>query len=158
MNEQKFGYEVTIERHCDEDYHSEEQFGEWRTSHSNSFISIKPNAKYPDVVSTHDFKSGDEAYLVWFEYSTGDSFGNGHCSSVETTGLFHDKRIAQELVTAIEKFDGTERMDILNFEYASTNSFYFQTSDGQVFKYGFAPWTGYFETLELVHLEEVVIR
>lgn len=83
---------VEYDQYCDEDYHSGEQYGEWRTSFSSSVTGVrvlgeKENAGYtsevfilPDDTTT--------AYVVYMIYSSGDSFGNSngnidiiHCTS-----------------------------------------------------------------------------
>lgn len=85
---------VTVEydQYCTEDYHSGEQFGDWRTSYSCSVTGVR--------VLGEDEKSGyhgetfllpddaTTAYVVYMIYSTGDSFGHSdgnidilHCTA-----------------------------------------------------------------------------
>ena len=135
-----FGYNVNICSKCDYSECSEEEFGDWSELYSNSFKSITKTDKYPDVTSLHDFKSGDVAYLVWVEYSTGDSFGSGHRNGTEVIALLKNGADATALEKAI---------------FISGDKFSWTSSEGQVIEYGFAPWRGYFENLEDVHIETV---
>ena len=158
---EKFGYKVSINQYQDS-YSNERdengdsvEYGWHESSHSNSFSRITKVDKggYPDIVSDFDFKKGDDVFVVWFEYSTGDSFGSSYRGSIEAVGVFKDKVCAKELRDAIEAFTKNSDANTMN-----SYKFECETSDGQKFEYGFAPWVGYFETLEDVHIESTEIR
>lgn len=150
----KYGYKVAIRSTCHSSSHSDEQYGEWHESYSNSLESVSIGGEYPDVVSTHKLEPGEIGCLVWVEYSTGNSFGHSERGSTEAVGLFKDPKVAQELVDALHDFSSKKP----NKNWDDRYKFHFETSDGQVFSYGFVPWSGYFETLEDVHLTPVIIK
>ena len=156
---QKFGYKVSINSYCESSYRETDdnddyvQYGSHSSSYSNSFDRISIAKDYPDVVSTHDLKDFDKCYVVWFEFSTGDSFGSSTNSEIETAGVFKDRECAAELAKAIKDF--TENSDANTMD---RYRFEFKTSDGQEFVYPFARWIGYFETLGEVHIEETYIN
>ena len=92
-----FGYKVDINQHC---YHSEsdgERYGFWSESYSNDFRGVTPVDKYPDITSSLDIKAGEICYIVWAEWSSGDSFGRGDNSSIEALAVFKDLECAKHL-------------------------------------------------------------
>ncbi len=123
----QFGYRVVIDQYCDHSEYSDEAYGPWSTSHSNSFGSICKTEQYPDVTSEHDFAVGERVFVVWAEWSSGDSFGNGDRCSVEAFGVFKTGAEA----TAYQQ------------ELESAN----HSGDRWL------PWFGYFESLDAVHVE-----
>src|SRR5688572_22343793 len=99
----KFGYEVFIDQHCNTSYHSGELYGDWSESYSNYFRSVNlKSTNHPDVISDTEFKAGDKIWLVWVEYSTGDSFGHGYRSRVDSVAVFDNPYDAVELKNWIE--------------------------------------------------------
>ena len=146
-----YGYKVEVESYCNESYRSPEQWGEWRESYSNHLKSMASHDdKYPDVVSIFNIDPGQMALVVWIEYSTGDSFGRGTRSCTEVIGLFRDMQSALSLKQQIESWRPNETA-----KWAEQHSYHFTTPDGQEFKSGFAPWSGYFESLDAVHIDAV---
>lgn len=150
LDKTKFGYAVELDKTVVHSESSSEPYGDWSESCENSFVSISKNPKYPDVVSDHDFKHGEKCFVVWAEYSYGDSFGHSNRGSTEVIGVFKNKEVAEELKKALLNFDsdkpGKNSEDRYKFDYT--------TSDGQKFHYGFVPWSGYFESLDEIHIEE----
>lgn len=149
----KFGYGVDIDKICTHSESSDEPYGYWHQSYSNTFQSISKGGTYPDVVSTHDLNKGDKAFVVWVEYSHGDSFGHSDRGNVEVVGVFTDKAIAEELKAALIDYEKHKPGKQWDDRYR----FHFKTSDGQEFNYGFVPWSGYFEHLDDVHIQETQI-
>ena len=150
----QYGYKVTVESYCNESYHSGEQFGEWRESYSNHLKSIAArDDKYPDVNSIHKIEPGQGALVVWIEWSTGDSFGHGDRSCTEIMGLFKDMVSAQSLKNQIESWSPNRKAT----KWEDTHSYHFKTPDGQEFTSGFAPWSGYFDSLDSVNVDAVTI-
>lgn len=150
MSERKFGYKVSYEQNGGQ-IGPNERYGEWSASYSNSVKDVHIDPKYPDIASIHEFKPADVAFLVWVEYSTGDSFGRADRGSVESIGLFKDEATANELVAALNK-PPKSKNDEDKYKFKHT------TSDGQTFEYTWVPWGGYFESLEEVYCQPVVIR
>lgn len=150
-------YKVNISQYCSHSHREDEEFGSWEESYDNSFENVEKVSKngYPDVLSIFDLQIGEEGFVVWMEYSTGDSFGYSTRGSVEPVGIFKDKKVAQELVDAINSWDPDKAREK---SWDERNRFYFKTSDGQVFDYGFAPWSGYFENLDEVHINSFTLK
>lgn len=83
---------VEYDQYCNEDYHSGEQYGEWRTSFSSSVTGVrvlgeKEKAEYTSEVFILPYGT-TTAYVVYMIYSTGDSFGRSdgnidilHCTA-----------------------------------------------------------------------------
>lgn len=149
----KIGYKVIIESECIDSYHSQEEFGEWNASYQNTFKSIRrknDDEEYPDLVSDLDIPAGEEVFVVWLEYSSGDSFGWGQNTGVEVVGLFQDYAAAVELRDRIEP----TRHGEFPFDGARIK---YQAKDGQDINIYYGTWTGYFENLETIHIEKAVM-
>lgn len=156
MKNNKFGYKVDIGQECEKDIEADEEFGSWERSYSNWFEKISKTKGVPDVVSDFDIQPGETCYVVWVEYSSGNSFGTAENENVEVVGVFKDKECAKQLEKAIEEQNQAYRQGDFAFgeSWEDKNKFYCKTSDGQEFQYGFCPWYGYFEVLENVYVEE----
>lgn len=141
-------YSVDIERRCVRDYHSGEKYGDWETEYDNTFKGItRSDKEYGDLESSLDIPDGTNVYVVWIEYSSGDSFGHGIRNDVDTFGVFTSREAASELARAI---DNHNRKD---HDYKPLK---IKTSDGQQFDI-YPSWLGYFERLDDVHVAEVVM-
>jgi hypothetical protein len=101
----------------------------------------------------HDLQVGDIAFLVWADWSTGDSFGHGDRSNVESFGLFKNEADAYALQDALEH----AKEDANNPSWDARHKFTWTSSEGQVVESGFLPWFGYFESLDNVYVERVII-
>lgn len=153
-----FGYKVEINQYCTHSEYSNEQFGSWSVSYDNTFQHIrkkKGNEEYPDIVSSIDFAPGDQVYVVWLEYSTGDSFGHSYRGRVEPIAVFNNYKDAESLKKLIEKPEFKEN-DLDKGIYIQLITF--ESLDGQTLDIGASPWTGYFETLEEVHIEPTTMH
>ena len=147
-----YGYTIKINSRCTHSEREPEQYGSWSESYSNDLDrKVTKTDKYPDAVSPFDFKPGSNALVVWVEWSSGDSFGHGECSGTEVLGIFKDMESAAYLKTQLdalyENVYGSEK----------PNGYDITTHDGQVFKSGFAPWAGYFERLNYIHVDMVTV-
>ena len=147
MSEQH-GYKVIINQTTDRDEyvkHSNEAYDySWSKSCSNALQMVSVEDNYPDVVST--VAPQDVAYIVWAEWSTGDSFGHGYCTEAEAFGVFNCHDSAKELAKELRRIakEDIEELD-------------FTTQDGQEFKQGWVAFAGYFEKLENVYVEPVTV-
>jgi hypothetical protein len=142
----KFGYSVKIDKLCVSSEREDVQWGSWRDEYENTAPRyINRNEEYPDVVTSLKFNPGDHVYMVWIEYSSGDSFGRSHYGYTLVEGLFKDIDSAKELKEAILKRKPDD-------DY----SFKVKTSDGQQFKI-YCNWEGYFDSLEAVNIDIVTI-
>lgn len=145
---EKIGYKVKLYSQCESDY-SEEEYGDWSESCSNSFdyISRTKEKDYPDVVSSLDITIGDPCYVVWVEWSSGDSFGSGYRNNSDAVAVFKTYEDADDLKNRIER---RSENDPYMIKYTA--------KDGQEIDIYAGGWTGYFETLESVNIEHVIMQ
>lgn len=147
-------YYVEFNQECTYREESQEQYDSWGESYSNSFESITNKTNHPNLVSSLKFKKGEKAFLVWIEYSTGDSFGRSDRGHVLPMGLFKDLASA-EAFKAEAKF-WTPEHDPTNI--VSSRQCRFHSPDGQVITYHYPEWDDYFGGLDSVNIEEVLIK
>lgn len=140
-----FGYAVEIEQRCVRSHRDEGEWASWSKVFDNRFRSICRVNEYPDIVSSLSIPTGDRCYVVWAEWSSGDSFGRGQNSSFEAMGVFLDEGAAREF------------RDVLEQKGKCYETLKFTTSDDQdhVINRG---WDGYFETLEYIHIEYAIME
>jgi hypothetical protein len=138
----KTGYKVIIHSDCYDSEYSSEKYGDWSESWTNYFGSIHKLApgQYGDVNSDFDFTEEEKVYVVWVEYSTGDSFGWAKNGCAVAVGVFRTYKDAQALETWIKNKEKS---------YGST----YDSPDGQVLDV-YCEWEGYFENLETVNIEQ----
>jgi hypothetical protein len=96
----------------------------------------------PDVVIGADVKVGDTVYVVWYEYTTGDSFGSDS-GKFEFVAAYTTEELAEKCKQKILDHDGGFSMTIT-------------LEDGEEFSMH-CPWVGYFERLEGVHINKAII-
>lgn len=110
--------------------------------------------EYPDIASSLQILPGEECFVVWVQWGSGDSFGHGSGAYSEALGIFKDIESAKELADAAE--------NLWNFECGKPNEggkgYSIDTSDGQHFQDGFCSWRGYFDCLESVNIESTVMK
>lgn len=150
-----YGYKVNIERYCDHSEQEAVEWGSWSASYTNTIDGlIIKETEHPDVASIYDLKPGERAFIVWVEWSSGDSFGRGIREYTEVIGLFTKYEDAEVLK---EKLESELTYDDSSYGVDKV-VYWIKTPDGQIFQTGFAPWRGYFETLESVHIDRVEVR
>lgn len=150
------GYKVSLNKECLSYRRPTEQYGDWSEEYENTFESIRLATRKdfsPDLVSTLDLKTGDECFVVWVEWSTGDSFGWAKNGDTEAIGVFKDKTSARELKQALESFKPDPDVD----DYEEKYKFKLTTSDGQRFQIDWVPWCNFFEKLEEVHIDSATL-
>ena len=136
------GYRVEIDSICTHNHHSGEQFGEWSASYTNTFKGVSLSEANANLRAPFTAKTGAVVYVVWAEWSSGDSFGSDTCGSKEELAIFQTHAIALEYVQWLQAFDHTDWKPHIC-----------KTSDGQEFTHGYLPWQGYFESLEGIYIE-----
>ena len=140
-----YGYEVKINQQCTVSESSEELYGDWSENWNNKAPhSITLNNDNPDVVTSIEFFDGEVAFLVWAEWSTGDSFGRAYGGEVEALGLFRDEIFAEKFKNYLEKL-------------GEDDSYEFKSDDGQEFKNEHIGWAGYFDCLDEIHIDVVEV-
>lgn len=148
-----YGYSVVINSTCLEKYREPVEFGEWREEYINVFSCIQKNSKSPDIVVENDIPVGETCYVVWVEYSQGDSFGWGKNYGVEPMYVTTSYDVALEVMGII--LENSKEYDNKS-EYK--NSQIIPLNNGETLKLpDYFPWCGYFERLERVHVETAVM-
>jgi len=150
-----YGYKVEIDSCCTHSEQSDEEYGPWEESYSNSLQGhATKTEEYPDVASIHDVKPGTNVLIVWAEWSTGDSFGHADNRGTEVLGLFLDMESAKALADGLKKDGQSWRT---GSKKQASDGYKVRTPDGQVFESGFAPWNGYFESLSDIHINTATV-
>ena len=149
-----FGYKVVLDKTTHYEYYSDEPYGEWGSDSDWQFSRVSKTDEYPDVASVLDISVGEECYVVWVQWGSGDSFGHGSGAYAEALGVFKDKESAGQLAEAAENLCnyGLGKYTEKGMGYKIT------TKDGQTFQDGFCSWRGYFDCLEKVEIETAFMR
>lgn len=134
---------VTFDRNCDDSYREDRMYGEWRESWTNYIRGIHlTNSNFGERVTIdYDVKLGDDVYVLWAEYSSGDSFGHGNRNRVDVVHVFKDP------VAAFAARDALLAEDSEGYK----------TDSGTKINY-YRPWTGYFESLDNLHVDKCWVR
>jgi hypothetical protein len=118
-------------------------FTQWEIP-SKAYLSYKEDY-FIDRLAVHFTPQvGQTCYLVYAIYSTGNSFGHDEDGCLEFIDLFTTREKAEALIDALRK---EEKEDGLTKYIAE---------DGSEAWYCI-PWNGYFESLSVLDIEEVVI-
>jgi hypothetical protein len=153
-----YGYKVDIKSTLTFEKRSDERFGSWEEAYTNRFKGILRDDKYPDACTSSEIESSNEPfYLVWVEYSTGDSFGRSERGRVEVIDIFEKGEDADKVAAAIEEHDklrskfnarwGDERREIPNEIKVEISGGTYALPD--------IPWSGYFESFDAVNIETI---
>ena len=155
MEKQLYGYNVTIDRKCVHSEYASEKYGDWHEVYNNTMTPLAYlTDKLPDVNSIHNVSPGYTAFVVWVEWTSGDSFGSGTGISTEVIGLFESLESAQFLKHALQEHN--KKYDRTGYERESVK-YHITTPDGQLFESEWAPWLGYFESFDAVNITPVVV-
>ncbi|NJO58777.1 MAG: hypothetical protein HC836_10645 [Richelia sp. RM2_1_2] len=110
-------------------------------------------AEHGDLVTALDLKVGDTAFLLYAVWSTGDSFGHDDGKYLTTIHLFDSREKAELARKAI--LDHNRANDINGNNPVSYTVVYLD-NDGKP-QTECASWVGYFESLDDVEIEEVIV-
>lgn len=127
----------------------EDSWSRASTACDNTLVGIY---KTPSTIGHYDeefipcfeHEVGQTVYLVWAEYSTGDSFGNDS-GKVEFIDIFLSEELADACAKSAEGPLGSH----YEFQFVRQNGSTIQQ---------YAPWYGYFENLEVVHVDSLTIQ
>ena len=100
-----FGYKVEIDSVCTHYEREDVEWGSWSSEHSNYFKQVFKVDKnnYPDIVSSLDIKEGEDCFVVWVEWSSGDSFGWGYRSNTEPLAILKTQDQHKPLKPPVKK-------------------------------------------------------
>lgn len=148
-------YKVELEEHTNSYESAQELYGEWSSSSGWYFRKITKvkdiEKSYADITSELDIDPGEIVNVVWLEYSTGDSFGHAYKGKACAVAIFK-----------ADSYEATEDFvkHINKQQYNSDSEYMYQNVyealDGQKIHF-YSEWSGYFETLEEVHIEHTRI-
>lgn len=97
-----------------------------------------------DCVIAGEVKAGDRIFLLWFIYSTGDSFHNHRGYDAEAVAAYTTYEAAKQASDLLQQHD----KNVYTTEVP--------LGDGTTFSFH-PPWYGYFESLDGMWIEEVII-
>jgi len=173
------GFKVEIDQDLISYTSEDEDYGSWSKSSRNEFVKVEEVTEYPDVVTALDINKGDEVFVVWAEWSTGNSFGRAYNSQAEAVGIFKDETAADDFAKFLEATDDLdifrmrsktipeildqlgqnkkltnflERIELIVDAGSPDKIIEFTALDGQVFTFRYFAWVGYFDSLESVNV------
>ena len=95
------GLSIDFNHTLTDEHRAEQEYGDWSESYYNSLNSVKLTSNdIPDLVTSLDIREGDDIFVVWAEWTTGDSFGSSDCGEYEAFGVFKD----YESACVLERF------------------------------------------------------
>jgi hypothetical protein len=143
---------VKIISNCIHSFYEEREWGSWEETWENHLDGIsldKDRFYYPESVPT-DFEvaKGDIVYVVWAEYSGGNSFGSGDRNYTDVIHIFKDQDLAWNAHRILESPVGEEYKNW---------TIKFKSDSGKEISYC-RPWLGYFESLDDVHVVQAIVE
>lgn len=143
---------VSIDSKCIHSYYEDCEWGSWEETYTNSLdgVSLDKDRFYCPESAPIDFEvvKGDIVYVVWCEYSGGDSFGSGTRNHTDVIHIFKDKDLACDAYRILDGSDG---------EGYNNWTVKFKSDSGEEMSYC-RPWLGYFDSLDEIHVEEVIVE
>lgn len=135
-----------IDRTCLHSSREKGLYGSWSSSYVNilSGVGIEKNYGHRKVAVDFDVQIGDVVFVLWAEWSTGDSFGKSKCGSADVIHIFKNPKLA---LAAKDKLKDESTDPTVEFE----------TDSGQLLKC-YRPWCDYFDNLEEVNVAAVLIQ
>lgn len=136
-----------------------EEYGSWSSEYQNKFnsVSLSDKSSYRSTSAFKDAKIGDVVFVVWAEYSTGDSFGHAASGSIDIIDVFSDVKLANALKNQLktegvikDKYGREKRPDWQN------SSIKYKNQDGIEITYN-RSWLGYFESLDEIHISTALV-
>lgn len=107
--------DIQINHECLQSEYSE--YGDWRKTYSNSMGSVRlvdPNSNRGEPVP-FEVKSGDYVYVVWAEWSSGNSSGWGKNSNTEVMAVFKSIEKADAAKKVFEGFSDSGYKFMCNY-------------------------------------------
>lgn len=139
---------VVYDTHVDEDYRSDEEWGDWRRSQTSSVVSAnlsKPDRYYGYEKFNVCFNAdaGQDVYALVLTYGTGDSFGHSS-GNMEILWVFQQEILAEK---ALEWFN--EKSENYTIEFFQEDLNKIQISN---------PASGYFECVENIEIVKLTLQ
>lgn len=129
-------------------YDPENEWSRDSTETTNRVLSahLKKDQSYHSMPMDFKVDKGDDVFIVWAEYTTGDSFGRDGGNV--------------ELVLAFESYDKAEMCEKKIKEHYNNGDSYtldLKSSSGKDISF-FVPWKGYFESLDCVNIDKIMVQ
>lgn len=140
------GYKVELDCITLSSYEPEELYGDWSAESEHELVGISRCEEYPDIVSSLDIKDGDKCFVVWVQWSSGDSFGHHSGAYSEAFAVFKDKVRAEAFAKALRAADVEQQSSIT-----------FESEDGQTITINYFPFYGYFESVDFIEVAEMTM-
>lgn len=142
--------------------YSNEEYGAWHVDHENSIysLSITKTKNNFDLIIEDDFDTTKPCYLVYAEYSTGDSFGC-RTGNLEYIKLFKTKYEADIFVKDLQLLEKYSDSNFKKIEFKpklidNIDEKCFYNRKFEYFGDKFClPWGGYFDNLDLIEIIEL---
>lgn len=147
---------VELGKVCTASYYAPEEYGEWSETWDNEFRAVYAEDGWDreKVPVDYEVKQGDIVYVVWAEWSSGNSFGRDHNGHTDVVHVFKDKDLAWDCYRALmgdpkSKSKGWDE----HFESWTAK---FLLDSGKEMPYH-RSWLGYFDDLGEIHVEEAMV-
>ena len=148
---------VKIDRNCTHSHYQNGDYGAWTETWSNCLEGVylqDSGSYYPEKVPI-DFEAqqGDIVYVVWAEYSSGNSFGRGYRKYTDIVHIFKSKDLAWEAYRALKDVP----TDDYGLDCDCEQACVFNSDQGTEITYH-KPWLGYFDELNAIRVEEAIVE
>ena len=112
---------------------------EYRSTYDDFSLTTKEGRKwdYSDYYTDEDIKVGDEVYVVFATYSTGDTFGRHEGGGIEAVFMSKNEKDANTVYNTLMR--------------AGSTAFSVDIGLGDRTVSIYCPWSGYFESLDDLH-------
>lgn len=140
---------VNYNQVCVENQEAEEEYGDWYCAFRHYFnkVSLTPNINSEDDIDEefdvdYEVNIGDTVYVLYMEYSSGDSFGRSD-GNIEIIWVFKSKELANSAKENYNAHQGASIIDCI--------------TDSGVRMSLSNPAYGYFENIENVDIKEFIV-
>lgn len=129
---------VTRERDMNDEWSGEDTHTDW----SVEGIELHEKNTFDAVPNYLNAKSGDSVWALYAVYSTGDSFSHDRDGRLEFINVFATSEDAEAAAKILKNASGEAVYPI---------------SNGSMIRFGYVPWSGYFESLSYIEAVQLKI-
>jgi hypothetical protein len=139
---------ITREADREERWDRDDTATDWT---ARSIQLVTRDKDYFDVIAPFKVQLGDSLIVVYAIYSTGDSFGHDSRGCKEIIDVFKSTEKAADCVRAVQATENDHN------DYSQKEAIWVR-EDGSEGKLDYAPWNGYFESLDGVYAELLQVK
>lgn len=123
-----------------------ERYGDWNRLQHNEIVGfeIAKEEEYFDIIVSFNPIENKEYYLLYVQYTTGDSFGQSN-GNIEHIGLYESRDLAVNNAKRIREHNETKSFKHFSDEY----SVILVSEEGLEYRQS-TSWKGYFERIESI--------